>query len=568
MNTRNREIRKEEATEEEMKWGGRLIIAKLLLREVPPYCAPTGRRNKLVIASGLLADTPVTTSGRLSLGGKSPLTGGAKESSVGGHAGKKLARLGIRAVVIEDTPNRPTTSILVITANDIKLVDAPEMKGLTVSATFKALRKIYGPNAGIICIGPAGEFLMYSAGIAVTDDRDIQVRYAARGGLGALMGSKGIKAIVVDDAGAPSPEFFDELLLVNTARDVARVLAEDPKTQNRHAYGTPAILRLANQAGLLPTRNFSSGQFELADQIDGERVAELIAKRQGEGRSGTPCVKGCIIQCSNVFPNNQGAKIVASLQYESIVLLGSNCGIGNLDDIAELNDLCNQVGVDTIETGAAIGVAMEAGVIRFGDAEGAKDLIRQIGQGTYLGRILGHGAALTGRVFGVRRVPVVKGQAIPGYDPRALKGNGVTYATSPMGADHTAGNAFETLGYVDPLGTENQVATSRKLQVRAAILDSLGLCLFARPAFVKHPEYLLVLLKARYGWDLTVRELKRIGEDVLATEREFNRRNGVCEDVLPEFMTEEPLPPNNSVFDIPAAELEKVWTTSIPGDEI
>ncbi|MEW6230655.1 MAG: aldehyde ferredoxin oxidoreductase C-terminal domain-containing protein, partial [Bacillota bacterium] len=332
--------------------------------------------------------------------------------------------MGIKAVVVEDSPRQPATRVLVITTKGVKLEEMPSVKGATVSTTFRTLRGVYGPDIGIICIGPAGEMMMYGAGVAVTDDKDVQVRYAARGGLGALMGSKGIKAIVIDDAGAPPPEFFDETLVSCAARDVAKALAGDPKTQIRHAYGTPGILRVANQVGLLPTRNFSSGQFELANEIDGERVAEVIAKRQGEGCSGTPCVKGCVIRCSNVFPSERGTKVVASLQYESIVLLGPNCGIGNLDDIAELTDLCNQVGVDTIETGAAIGVAMEAGVVKFGDAEGAKSLVRQIGQGTYLGRILGHGAALTGRVLGVRRVPTVKGQAIPAYDPRALKGNG------------------------------------------------------------------------------------------------------------------------------------------------
>ncbi|MCX7040643.1 MAG: aldehyde ferredoxin oxidoreductase, partial [Spirochaetes bacterium] len=157
-----------------------------------------------------------------------------------------------------------------------------------------------------------------------------------------------------------------------------------------------------------------------------------------------------------------------------------------------------------IETGAAIGVAMEAGILAFGDAEGAKDLIRQIGKGTWLGRILGHGALLTGRVLGARRIPVIKGQAIPGYDPRALKGNGVTYVTSPMGADHTAGNAFETLETLDPLKPEGQVAASRRLQLRAALLDTLGLCLFVRPPFVKKPEMFANLLKGRYGWDMSV----------------------------------------------------------------
>jgi aldehyde:ferredoxin oxidoreductase len=561
VNTRNGRITREQASQEEMYWGGRLLISKFILREVPPTCEPLGRHNKLIIAPGLLGDTVITTAGKFSVGGKSPLTRGVKESDVGGEAGKKIASLGIKAIILEDAPRETSTKILMVKAEQITLSEFPELKGKRVSDTLQILRERFGPKVGILCIGPAGEMKMAGAGIAVTDDKDVQVRYAARGGLGAAMGSKGIKAIIVDAASARPARAFDEKLLRETNKTLVQMIIADPKTENRHQYGTPAIIMLANELGLLPTRNFSAGQFEKAGEIAGERIADLIAERGGEGRSGTPCVRGCVIKCSNVFPDPSGKKAVASIQYENIVLLGSNCGIDNIDDIAELNHLCNEVGVDAIETGAAIGVAMEAGVIPFGDAEGGKGLIRQIGQGTYLGRILGNGVAITGRVLGVQRIPAIKGQAIPGYDPRALKGNGVTYITSPMGADHTAGNAFETARTIDPLGLEKQVETSRRLQLRAAILDTMGLCLFTRPPFVKKPELFTLFLKARYGWDLTFRDIQNMGLDVLKTEREFNRRAGVSEEFydMPEFMREEPLPPRNSVFDIPLEEMQRIW---------
>ena len=571
VNTRARRIVATEASREEMRWGGRSLIAHFLLREVPPTCEPTGRRNKLIFASGLLADTGVTTAGQLSIGGKSPLTGGVKESNVGGYAGRRLARLGIRALILEDTPLSPTTDVLVITAKGARLEPAPELAGKLVDETIAALRAKYGSSVGIFCIGPAGEMIMYGAGIACPDNNDVQIRYAARGGLGALMGSKGIKAIVIDDSETTyAAEPFDKDLLQQTGKWMSEALLQDPKTENRHLYGTPAILALANASGLLPTRNFSSGEFERADAIAGERVRDEILARGGEGQAGTPCVAGCVIRCSNVFPDKSGKKIVASIQYENISLLGSNCGIGSLDDIAEMNRLCNQVGVDAIETGAAIGVAMEAGVIEFGDAEGAKDLIRQIGRGTYLGRILGHGAQVTGRVLGVRRIPVIKGQAIPGYDPRALKGNGVTYVTSPMGADHTAGNAFETLKTLDPLKPEGQIAASRKLQIRAALLDTLGLCLFVRPPFLKKPEMFAALLKGRYGWEMTVRDVVGLAYDVITTEREFNRRAGASDEFhpIPEFMQDEPLPPTNAVFDVPDAEMRAMWDGYEPADQL
>jgi len=568
VNTRRGDVIRQEATDEEMRWGGRFLIAKFLMREVPPACDPLGRYNKLIIAPGLLGDTPVTTAGKYSVGGKSPLTGGVKESDVGGESGRKIARLGIKAIVLEDLPDRPVTYVLILDARGARLEEYPELKGRMVTETFARLRVRFGGQVGIMAIGPAGEMKLPGAGVAVTDVDDIQLRYAARGGLGALMGSKGIKAIVIDDSGAPPPAYFDEAFLKEANREFVKMIMADPKTENRHKYGTPAVLMACNALGILPTRNFSSGQFEKATSIDGERVADVIAERGGEGRSGRPCVRGCIIQCSNVFPGASGKKVTASIQYENIALLGSNCGIGDLDDITELNDLCNQVGVDAIETGAAIGVAMEAGIVPFGDAEGAKDLIRQIGRGTPLGRILGCGAVITGKVLGVRRVPAIKGQAIPAYDPRALKGNGITYITSPMGADHTAGNMLETAKTVDPLGRERQVENSRRLQIRAALLDTMGLCLFTRPPFVKRPDFFGLFLKGRYGWEMTYADVQKLGIDCLETEREFNRRAGVSEELhdIPEFMREEPLPPNNSVFDIPMEEIQRIWEVQIPAD--
>jgi aldehyde:ferredoxin oxidoreductase len=568
VNTKTGKILKEKASEEEMHWGGRLLIAKFLLREVPPTCDPLGRHNKLIIAPGLLGGSGITTTGKFSMGGKSPLTRGVKECDVGGEAGIKIAALGIKAVVLEELPEKPFTGVLKVSADQIELIDMPELKGRFVSETIRILRKRFGKQAGIICIGPAGEMKMNASGVAVSGPQDIQVRYAARGGLGAVMGSKGVKAIVVDDTGAPPISVFDESMLREAGKALVQAIMADPKTENRHKYGTPAVLLQCNEIGILPTRNFSAGSFEKAGEICGDKVAELIAERGGAGRSGTPCVRGCVISCSNVFPDATGKKAVASIQYENIGLLGSNCGIGNLDDIAELDDLCNQVGVDAIETGASIGVAMEAGVIAFGDAEGAKDIVRQIGRGTLLGRIIGNGVVVTGKVLGVRRVPAIKGQAVAAYDPRALKGNGVTYVTSAMGADHTAGNALETAKTINPLGRDHQVENSRRLQIRAAILDTMGLCLFTRPPFVKNPNLFLPLLKGRYGWDYAYADVQKMGIDVLATEREFNRRAGVSEEFndVPEFMREEPLPPMNSVYDIPMEEMQRIWDVKIPED--
>ena len=557
-------------TEEEMGWGGRSFIIHHLLAEVDPGCDPLGHRNRLIIAHGLLGDSPLTTAGRYSIGGKSPLTGGVKEANVGGSFGRPLGRIGLKGIILKDTPAKPTPRILLVRRESAELIDAPELAGMETSATIARLRERFGARTGVIAIGPAGEQTLAAACIGTTDNTGVQLRVAGRGGLGAVMGSKGVKGIVVDDEGARAPEMIDQDGFMKAAREASRILREDPKTENRHDYGTPAVLSLCNELGILPTRNYSSGRFERADDISGEMVAELIVQRgkEGEAKRGLPCVQGCVIACSNIFADPSGKTTVASLQYENIALLGSNCGIGDIDQIAEMNRLCNEVGIDAIDGGAAIGVAMEAGVIEFGDAEGAKDLLRQVGAGTPLGKIIGSGLVTTARVLGVRRVAATKGQAMPAYDPRSLKGIGVTYAMSAMGADHTAGNALETAKRINPRGTEGQVESSYRLQVRGAILDSFGVCLFFRPVFVANPSLAAELLNGRYGWEWTYEDVQRMGIECLHAERRFNEAAGItahhCD--IPEFMRREPLPPHNTVFDIPREEMNRIWETKLPTD--
>ena len=565
VNTCNGIVTEQKATDAELRIGGRHYIAHVLANEVPPTCEALGRHNKLIISMGLFADTGVSTVGQLSVGGKSPLTGGVKESNSGGNAGRRIARLGIKAILLEDLPVKEETRVLFVSKSEVKLIDMPELRRKRVSETFRILKEKFGGKCGLICIGPAGEMKMHGAGVASVDDEQVQVRYAARGGLGAIMGSKGVKAIVIDDEGADPVEHHDAAMLRDVSKNITVALHEDPKSQNRKLYGTLDILDFANTIGILPTRNFALGSYDPAKEWIGPKFAEMVATRGGVGRSGTPCLPGCTIQCSNVYPKKDGSRLVASIQYETIALLGSNLEIPNLDDVGELNELCNEMGVDTIETGAALGIAMEAGVCPFGDAGAAKKLVKEIGEGTYLGRILGNGAAFTGQAFGIRRVPVAKGQAMPAYDPRSLKGNGVTYVTSNMGADHTSGNCFETARTNNPLGTEKQVYNSRQLQVRAAILDTMGVCLFTRPAFVRYPELLTGLFHAALGWDLTFADVRKLGAQVLDLEREFNKKAGVSENFrpMPEYMREEPLPPNNTVFDISEEEMQAIWDVPV-----
>jgi aldehyde:ferredoxin oxidoreductase len=258
-----------------------------------------------------------------------------------------------------------------------------------------------------------------------------------------------------------------------------------------------------------------------------------------------------------------GKPIVGTLQYETIALVGSNLGLGNLDDVALLNYMCNDFGLDTIETGAALGIALEAGLAKFGDVEDIIGLLKQVGEGTVLGRVIGNGAVMTGRVLGIRHVPATLGQSMPGYDPRSLKGNGVTYATSPQGADHTAGNAFGARKEVNPLAVQGQKELSLKLQIIAAMLDSTGLCLFARPPVLADPQLLVDMINGIYGWGWTKEDADRVHRDVLRTELEFNRRAGFtsADYRIPEYMREEPLAPHNAIFDVPDSELDAVFCT-------
>jgi aldehyde:ferredoxin oxidoreductase len=316
---------------------------------------------------------------------------------------------------------------------------------------------------------------------------------------------------------------------------------------------------LTQSLGALPTRNFRHGTFEHVERISGEALYELITTRGGEGTPTEACMAGCIIQCSNIVPDAQGRRLVARLEYETLGMCGSNLGIGDLDAIARLNQECNDLGLDTIEVGAALAVAAEAGVWPFGDGERALALVGEIGAGTVLGRLLGQGVATVGRVLGVQRVPVVKGQALSAYDPRGVKGTGVTFATTPMGGDHTAG--LTIFAPVDHHRAEGQVALSRSVQYTRAAYDALGLCVFLLGSTGSRPELVTDLLNGAYGTELEPAWIAELGRQVIDLEREFNRRAGLTPitDRLPAFFTDEPLPPHGEVFDVPHDELGAIW---------
>ncbi len=562
VNMSNLEIKGEPVPVIYAQLGGRALIAKLLLEEIPPTCEPLGPYNKLIFAPGLLAGAMVTTAGRLSIGAKSPLTGGVKEANAGGTPGDTLAKLGYKAIVVENQPQSANLYILRIKKDSAELVEAEYLRGMGTYATSQQLQEKYGSECTVISIGQAGEYLLTGASIACTGERDQRSNHAARGGLGAVMGSKGLKAIVIDKATTRAFSFADAELFKKASKRFAGEILDNPKVGPKggtHTYGTSAIVGAVNEMGSLPTRNFSTGSFENSTNLRGEYLRETILERGGQ--IGKRCMPGCVIACRNDYVDDEGKSMVGTLQFETIALVGSNLGLGNLDDVARLNYMCNDFGLDTIETGAALGVAIEAGLAQFGDFKSIEALLRQVGEGSVLGRLMGSGAVVTGRVLGIIRVPAVLGQALPGYDPRSLKGNGVTYATSPQGADHTAGNAFGARNQVNPLGVDGQKELSLKLQLISAMLDSTGLCLFARPPVISDPQLMVDMLNGIFGWNWTTDDLDRANRDLLRTEIEFNQRAGItaADHRIPEYMHREPLAPHNVTFDIPDSELDSIF---------
>ncbi|MDP7638440.1 MAG: aldehyde ferredoxin oxidoreductase C-terminal domain-containing protein [Candidatus Hydrogenedentes bacterium] len=550
------------------RFGGRALSSMIVSKEVPPACHPLGRNNKLVFATGLLCGTSAANAGRLSVGAKSPLTGGIKESNVGGSVADMVAALGLRGVVIEGQPASGELYYLLVNKDGASLEPADEYKGLKNYDLAEKLHAKHGKKAGIMSIGPAGEMRMSAASVAATDDKGRPSRHAGRGGMGAVMGAKGLKAVVLDKEGGPGVEYHDKDAFREAAKTFREALTSHDTTKPGgllSVYGTDALMGPVNAAGALPTRNFSTGNFEGVAGISGETLHDTIKARGGE-TTHSAC-SNCVIQCSNVYLDENKEYKTSGFEYETIWAHGANCGINDLESIAEADRLCDDYGRDTIEMGCAIGVAMDAGVKEFGDGPGAIELLNEVGAGTPLGRILGNGAAVTGQTYGVERVPVVKRQGLPAYDPRSIKGIGVTYATTPMGADHTAGYAVTTnlSGKVDGLKPDGQVDLSRALQLTTASLDSAGLCIFVAFAALDIPEGAAAIpkmLNALLGWELGDDGLAAYGQEVIAAELAFNKGAGFSneDDRLPEFFVRDELAPHGTVFDVPDEELDQTFT--------
>ncbi|HEX3012543.1 MAG TPA: aldehyde ferredoxin oxidoreductase C-terminal domain-containing protein [Syntrophomonadaceae bacterium] len=559
VNVGEKTIVRENVSDEFKMLGARGLVSSIVAAEVNPTCDPLGPDNKIVFAPGFLASTSVTSSSRTSLGTKSPLTGGIKESSAGGPGGSDLAKIGIKALIIEGVPDKKEWYVLYLTKDQANLESAEDILGLGCYDSCEKLQKVYGKKCSIFIIGQAGEKQMRAANVSATDKEGVPTRQFGRGGVGAVMGAKHIKAVVIDASLGERIKPLDPELVKKANKIFSEAVLKNPVSGKvMRTLGTASLINFSNGVGALPTLNFSQGAFEKADRISGEHMSEILKARGG--KVGHICSPGCIIACSNIYVDEQGKEITGGFEYESICLLGSNLGIDNLDEVAQLNRLCDDYGLDTIEMGVALGIAMEAGRLSFGSFQDAADALHSIARGDLLGQVLGQGAEITGKALGITRTATVKGQAMAAYDPRGIKGMGAVYATSPMGADHTASTSCTVFGKSKP---EQQVPIAKEFQIKATAMENTGLCRFCTYSLFGDETALPALLDVIYGYygiRITPEEFWGWGTKILNIEKDFNRRAGFTsqDDRIPEFMRREELMPGGKVFDITDEELDSI----------
>jgi aldehyde:ferredoxin oxidoreductase len=541
-------------------YAGRSLSSKIISDEVNPKCNPLGPENKLIFACGFIGGTPAPNSGRISIGALSPMTLGIKESNSGGKAPAFLSRQDIRGLVFEGISDK--WLIIVIKEGEISLEDGNEFVGINNYKLMDILKDKYGSKIGIFSIGLAGEKQCVNSSIAAMDMEGVPSRHAGRGGLGAVMGSKKIKAIVVYPPDNPLLEYKNKDEFYSIARDWFKTL-NDTKTVFRK-YGTSIGIDTINHLHGLPTQNFRRGEFKGIENINAEALDAFVTKNGG--KKGVACSPGCAIRCSNILRTSEGEHITSSLEYETMIMNGSNLEVADIETLGWIDHYCDDNGLDTIETGNCLAMFMEAGKLEWGDGKGCIELLKGFSEGNPDSLLLGLGCYALGKKFRVERIPHVKHQGIPAYEPRSFKGMGVTFVTSAMGADHTAGPAIHgRKGYADKdygevYERKDKVTISKDLQIFIFIADSTGCCYFVGPDYDSTQKW-AALYNARYGWDMTAEDWIQWAIDGIKMEREFNTRAGLeSTDVLPQFMLDENLEDiEDRKWDITKKELDEIW---------
>ena len=556
INTRTKEVHSSPESDFP-KMGGRILSSHIISCEVDPRTDPLDAGNKIVIAGMIPSGTTISSSYRLSVGFKSPLTGGIKESNVGGTAGYFLSRQGIKALILEDKPVGPELNIILIAADgSIRFEEASYLKEKGTYETENILRDKFG-KAGFITVGPAGERGYLNSSIMVTEmGIEHPCRAAARGGGGAILASKGIKSIVVQQADVPYKiEYADKEAYQAAAKIVNQSIIKD----NVFTSGTCVLLGATLPNGIAPYRNFSGGLATEEEQKQYNMQTVMERMQANGGKLGHGCQPGCIVKCSNSINEKDGTFLTGGYEYETIVLMGANCGIFDPEIGMRLDRFCDDFGFDTIEFAVTLGVYLDCGKIPWGDYDAVLKLLEEITSRTGIADDFGQGAERLGKKLGARRIPSVKGQAIAGYEPRNLKGTGTTYAISPMGADHTSGSTLGNATVV-PHEKAGQLELSAQLQGVMVVADA-HVCLFAIGNLLKVTEDYLKALSAAFGETWTQEEFFGAGSETIKKEVAFNRAAGIGpeQDKLPDFFCEEPSAVTGSVYDITAEEIAEKW---------
>ena len=557
-----KQVTEHQLTGKALARAGRYLIAKTLLERNVAGLDPLSPEAPLIFSAGPFAGTNFSNANRLSVGCKSPLTGGIKEANSGGTFAYAMGQLQISGITFNGALDE--WQIIHITKDgDITFSDAADYMGLGNFDCASRLHEVYGDKISIALCGPVGEYLGLLAGIAFSDTDNRPSRLAARGGVGAVMGAKKIKAIVVEKY--KMPPMHDRRGVMSAVKEYGRKLDESVPVQALKSTGTAMVADLTNHMGALPVNNFSKGTQTASGsgpfKMGGDFIRELNQSRGGE--ISHACMPGCLIKCSNVYVDDTGRELVSPLEYETIGLLGTNCGLTEPDDVAVLNETANDLGVDSIELGATIGVLMEAGEAEFGDVSFMKSCLDDIRAGNERGRFLAQGTARVGEGLGVKRIPVIKKQAISAYDPRIVEVTGISMMVTAQGADHTVGNApsFKC----DDKTVEELVAESLKMQINSAVADSLGICVFGRTVTDVNLELIANALNDAFQVDADPDFIKQMGLDALKLEAEFNKQAGFTDedDELPDFFMAEALPPTGKTARLTSAEVNQHMQTLI-----
>ncbi len=546
VNLRDQSVREQELNGEEVLDCGRHYIAKTLLESGVAGVDPLSPDNPLIYSAGPLAGTSFSNANRISVGCKSPLTGGIKEANAGGSFAFALGQLHLAGFTLYDVSSEWVT-IYLDKQGGVHFESAESYLGHGNFEVAARLHEKYGKKVSIALCGPVGEYQGLVAGISFSDTDQRPSRLAARGGVGAVMGNKKVKAIIADLHKMPT--FHERKKLMKSVRAYGAMLNKEPAIQNYANIGTAMVADFTNEVGGLPVRNFSAGRL-VDTKVEPFKMGGDFLRKQNLERGGIQvhdCMPGCLIKCSNVYADKDGREMVSPVEYETLGLLGTNCGIDQPDDLARLNYIANDLGIDTIEIGASLAVLMEAGEMEFGDVERmAAALDHEVRNGTETGKILAQGTAHVGEHYMVERVPVIKRQAISAYDPRVIEVTGLSMMMTAQGADHTVGNlpTYECEGKdIDEL-----VTASLEAQVLIAASDSLGLCMFGRSVTNTNVDFMIQTLNDAHGTEVPADFFHRIGRETLQYEGEFNERAGfdVEDNELPAFFYHERLPPSNN----------------------